>query len=83
MAVSTQTRIPLQVGSELRFKRTGEIAISNPTLELAPSDVAADAVLSHRFDAHTGEHVIRLEEPWSATHRVVDMESPAFGTRER
>jgi hypothetical protein len=59
------TRIPLQVHSELRIKKTGEIAVSNPSVGLGPNDLAASAVVSYRFDEHTGEHVIRLEEPMS------------------
>jgi hypothetical protein len=59
------TRIPLQVHSELRIKKTGEIAVSNPSVGLGPNDLAASAVISYRFDEHTGEHVIRLEEPMS------------------
>jgi hypothetical protein len=59
----TYTRIPLQTGSELRIRNTGEISVANPTLETALSADTADAVLEYRFDAHTGEHVIRLVEP--------------------
>jgi hypothetical protein len=59
----TFTRIPLQVGSELRIRNTGEIKVSNPTIEAAPALDAADAVLDYRFDAQTGEHVLRLVEP--------------------
>jgi hypothetical protein len=57
------TRIPLQVGSELRVRNDGEISVSNPTIEAAPALEAADAALDYRFDAQTGEHVIRLVEP--------------------
>lgn len=66
------TRIPLQVGSEFRIGRRGELVLSNPTLELAPSDAAADAVISYRFDTGTGDHIIRLERPWSAGHKDAD-----------
>jgi hypothetical protein len=59
------TRIPLQVHTELRLKKTGEIAVSNPSVGFGPNDLAASAVISHRFDESTGEHVIRLEEPLS------------------
>jgi hypothetical protein len=59
----TFTRIPLQVGSELRIRNTGEVSVSNPTIESAPSQDAADAVLDYRFDPQTGEHVIRLVQP--------------------
>lgn len=64
-AVQNVTRIPLQVHSELRIKKTGDIAVSNPSVGLAPNDLAASAVISYRFDEATGEHVVRLEEPMS------------------
>ena len=57
------TRIPLQVGSELRIRNSGEVSVSNPALEAAPALDAADAVLDYRFDAQTGEHVLRLLRP--------------------
>jgi hypothetical protein len=59
----TFTRIPLQVGSELRIRNNGEVSVGNPTIEAAPSQDAADAVLDYRFDPQTGEHVLRLLEP--------------------
>lgn len=67
----TFTRIPLQVGSELRIRNNGELRVSNPTLEIMSDDrghavdpqAAADAVLDYRFDPQTGEHVFRLVEP--------------------
>lgn len=59
----TFTRIPLQVGSELRIRNNGEVSVSNPSIETAPSLEAADGVLDYRFDPQTGEHVIRLLEP--------------------
>jgi hypothetical protein len=59
----TFTRIPLQVGSELRIRNDGEVSVSNPTVEAAPALDAADAVLDYRFDPQTGEHVLRLAEP--------------------
>jgi len=59
----TFTRIPLQVGSELRIRNNGEISVSNPTIEAAPALDAADAVLDYRFDPQTGEHVLRLIQP--------------------
>jgi hypothetical protein len=61
-------RIALQVGSELRIKNSGEVVISNPELELASDESAADAVLSYRFDEGTHEHVLRLIDP-VADHR--------------
>jgi hypothetical protein len=57
------TRIPLQVGSELRIRNNGEVSVSNPTVEGAPAQDAADAILDYRFDPQTGEHVLRLLEP--------------------
>ena len=65
---SNETKISLQVGSELRIKNNGDIVIDNPELELAADDGAADAVLVYRFDPKTGEHVLRLLEP-VADHR--------------
>jgi len=59
------TRIPLQVHSELRIKKTGDIAVSNPSVGLGLNDLAASAVISYRYDQSTGEHIIRLEEPMS------------------
>ncbi len=57
------TRIPLQVGSELRIRNNGEVTVSNPSTEAAPALDAAEGVLDYRFDAETGEHVLRLVEP--------------------
>lgn len=65
---SNETKISLQVGSELRIKNNGDIVIDNPELELAADDRAADAVLVYRFDPRAGEHVLRLLEP-VADHR--------------
>lgn len=61
----SSTRIPMQVHSELRITKSGEIAVSNPSIGLGPNDLAASAVVSYRFDPNTGEHVIRLEQPMS------------------
>jgi hypothetical protein len=55
-------RIPMQVGTELRIKNTGEIIVDNPELELQNPDTA-DAVLAYSFDAKAGIHVLRLLEP--------------------
>ena len=55
--------IPLQIGSEIRIKSDGHIAVSNPTVELEPSDAVADAVLHYHFERDTREHVLRLVEP--------------------
>ena len=56
-------RIPMQVGSVLRIKNSGEIIVSNPELELARDPEAADAVLLYYFDPVSNEHIIRLQEP--------------------
>jgi len=45
--------------------KNGTIAVSNPSVGLGPNDLAASAVISHRYDESTGEHIIRLEEPMS------------------
>lgn len=58
-----ETRIVLQVGSELRIKNNGDIVLDNPELELANDDRAADAVLIYRFNPAAGEHILRLVEP--------------------
>ena len=65
---SNETKISLQVGSELRIKNNGDIVIDNPELELAAADRAADAVLIYRFDTSAGEDMLRLLEP-VADHR--------------
>jgi len=65
----TFTRIPLQVHSELRIRNNGEVSVSNPTVEAAPALEAADAVIDYRFDAQTGEHVLRLVEPLADRRR--------------
>jgi hypothetical protein len=56
-------QIPMQVGSVLRIKNSGEIMVSNPELELARDPDAADAVLLYYFDPVSNEHIIRLQEP--------------------
>jgi hypothetical protein len=56
-------RIPMQVGSEVRVKNTGEVVVDNPEIELANDKRAADAVLSYRFDRAAGEHIFRLLDP--------------------
>ena len=58
-----EMRIPMQVGTEFRIRNNGDIVLDNPEIELASDTAAADAVLSYRFDAETGEHVLRLLEP--------------------
>jgi hypothetical protein len=63
MAASEEMKIVLQVGTELRVSNKGEVVVSNPELELAREDRAADAVLLYRFDANRGEHIFRLATP--------------------
>jgi hypothetical protein len=77
MAASEEMKIVLQVGMELRVTNKGEVVVSNPELELAREDRAADAVLLYRFNADRGEHVFRLVEPVAdhehmKVHRVND-----------
>jgi hypothetical protein len=57
------TRIPLQVGTELRIRHDGLISVDNPELELGEDLGAADAILSYRYDAKTGDHILRLLDP--------------------
>jgi hypothetical protein len=63
MAANEEMKIVLQVGTELRVTNKGEVVVSNPELELAREDRAADAVLLYRFNSDRGEHVFRLVEP--------------------
>jgi len=63
MAANEEMKIVLQVGMELRVTNKGEVVVSNPELELAREDRAADAVFLYRFNADRGEHVFRLVEP--------------------
>lgn len=58
-----ETRIPLQIGTEIRIKRNGELRTSNPELEIAEDDKAVEAVVGYRFDSGSKEHVIRLLQP--------------------
>jgi hypothetical protein len=62
-ASQNETRIVLQVGSELRIKNNGDIVIDNPELELVGEDRAADAVLIYRFDEQDAVHSLRLVDP--------------------
>ena len=59
----TGEKIPMQVGSELRIRNNGEISLGNPEIEVALYPDAADAVLSYRYDAKAGQHLLRLLEP--------------------
>jgi hypothetical protein len=63
MAANEEMKIVLQVGMELRVTNQGEVVVSNPELELAREDRAADAILLYRFNANRGEHIFRLVEP--------------------
>jgi hypothetical protein len=56
-------KIPMQVGSEFRIRKNGDIVLDNPELELAADTAAADAVLLYRFDPESGEHILRLLNP--------------------
>src|ERR1700680_2394530 len=63
MAANQEMKIVLQVGTELRVNNKGEVVISNPELELAREERAADATLLYRFDPNGGEHIFRLATP--------------------
>jgi hypothetical protein len=63
MAASEEMKIVLQVGTELRVTNQGDVILSNPELELAREEGAADAVLLYRFNPHAGEHTFRLIDP--------------------
>jgi quinol monooxygenase YgiN len=63
-----EEQIPMQVGSELRIRNSGEIIIDNPEVELAEAPDAADAMLAYRFNRSRGEHILRLLDP-VASHR--------------
>lgn len=60
-----KVRIPLQLGSVLKIARDEEISVSNPELEMEPSEAVADAVLEYRFDPQSGGHELQLVEPLS------------------
>jgi len=63
MSATDEMKIVLQVGTVLRVNSKGEVIVSNPELELAREQRAADAVLFYRFDPKSGEHIFRLAEP--------------------
>jgi len=75
MAASEEMKIVLQVGSELRVNNRGEIVVSNPELELAREEPAADAVLVYHFEPDRGEHVFRLVTP-VADHKHMKVHRP-------
>jgi hypothetical protein len=58
-----ETKIVLQVGSELRITNKGDIIVDNPELELAHDQEAADATLAYRFDSKAGMHIFGLLDP--------------------
>jgi hypothetical protein len=60
---SDEMKIVLQVGTELRITNKGEVILSNPELELAREELAADAVLLYKFNPSVGEHTFRLVDP--------------------
>jgi len=60
---TNETKIILQVGSELRINNKGDIIIDNPELELARDQEAADATIAYRFDPDAGVHIFRLLDP--------------------
>jgi hypothetical protein len=74
-APSAGTKIVLQVGEELRIRNNGNIVVDNPELELDREERAADAVLLYRFDAQSGEHILRLLDP-VADHRHLKVHRP-------
>jgi quinol monooxygenase YgiN len=58
-----EEKIPLQVGSELRIRNSGEIIVDNPEIELALESKASDAVLAYQYNRAAGEHRLRLLDP--------------------
>lgn len=75
MAATDEMKIVLQVGTVLRVNNKGEVMVSNPELELAREEPAADAVLLYRFDPSTGEHIFRLAQP-VADHKHMKVHRP-------
>ena len=63
VAPSAGTKVVMQVGQELRIRSNGDLIVDNPELELEGEERAADAVLLYRFDAQSGEHILRLLDP--------------------
>jgi len=74
-APSAGTKIVLQVGAELRIRNNGDLILDNPELELEREERAADAVLLYRFEASTGEHILRLLDP-VADHKHLKVHRP-------
>ena len=70
MAVNAQkVRIPMQLGSLLKIHSNGEISVSNPELQLEPSEAVADTILEYSFEPHNCVHVIQVVEPLSFNPR--------------
>ena len=67
--------IVLQVGTELRITKNGEIILSNPELELSRETRAADATILYKFDPNKGEHSFRLVDPL-ADHKHLKKHKP-------
>lgn len=74
-STSGEQTVVLQVGTELRITNDGEIILSNPELELAREERAADATLIYKFDPSKGEHSFRLVEPL-ADHKHMKKHKP-------
>jgi hypothetical protein len=62
---SEEMKIVLQVGTELRITNKREVILSNPELELAREESAADAVLMYKFNPSAGVHSFRLVDPFA------------------
>jgi hypothetical protein len=75
MAAGEEMKIVLQVGTELRVTNKGEVIVSNPELELAREERAADAILLYKFNPKAGEHIFRLVEP-VADHKHMKTHRP-------
>jgi hypothetical protein len=60
---ANETKITLQVGSQLRIKSIADIVIDNPDRELVGDDNAADAMVTYRFDPKAGDYVLLLVDP--------------------
>jgi hypothetical protein len=60
-----EMKIVLQVGTELRITNKREVILSNPELELAREESAADAVLMYKFNPSAGVHSFRLVDPFA------------------
>ena len=54
---------PLTAFAKMKYTMRCSNVVDNPELELEGQDRAADAVLLYRFDAQSGEHILRLLDP--------------------